>query len=465
MRPVGGWRPLQRDNAGATEDVTIPVGEATQSHAWLDNGSAPYLAAGTSENLYGADVSLVFDDITPIGFQGGVIGENLGYGGKKYGKSTYGTSRIADGIVSPLSVWSMDNWGEELLACTSSDRTLYHWDLITSEAEEIVNAPPLEYMVITAERFVFALGADNNPRKIAWCDREDYNTWIPTQLNQAGDIELQTKGGLQGGVRVRGRTLLLTQYDAFVGTYQGPPVIYGFQNVGKGCGLLAPNTLVATTNAAFWMSDDSFFMYDGSSCIEIPCDVQDYVFLDISTDSIRKAWGVSNDKNGEVWWFYPSADSLECNRYVAYDYTENHWLIGELNRSTGVDVGAYRDPFWIKSSGEVYRHETGNLHDGVNPFIESGPILLGAGDNLIHATNVLQDELLISTVDTAKLEMAFSSLFWPDAQIWEHGPYVLDSPTNVRFTGRQVRMKIEAEDGKDWRIGGIRLEYEVGGRR
>ena len=38
-------------------------------------------------------------------------------------------------------------------------------------------------------------------------------------------------------------------------------------------------------------------------------------------------------------------------------------------------------------------------------------------------------------------------------------------PTSVRFTGRQVRMRVEATGNADFRVGTMRINAEAGGRR
>lgn len=466
LRPIGGWTNLQRDNAGTAEDVDFAAGTARQSHAWLGNDQVAYMAVGTKDNLYAMGVTLTMADKTPVGFTAGVEGENLGYGGKAFGASTYGTERISDGTSAPETIWSMDNWGQELLCCTTNDNTLYKWDLGVGVATEIVNAPSMNAMFVTAERFVFALGADSNPRKIAWCDREDYDTWTAASTNEAGDIEIVTRGDLQAGCRVRGRALILTQYDAHVATYRGPPDVYGFQKVGDGVGIAAPRTLVPVRGGAFWMGRNGFFAYDGSSAQEIPCDVHDKVFTTINDTLIRRAWGVANQKHNEVWWFYPSGESTECDKYVAFDYKEGVWITGTLRRDSGVDRGAFSNPIWIDENRDLLRHEIGYAHDGSDPWAKTGPIWVGNGDEVIHAVNLLQDELITTDFTGTTITATFETRFWPDDSAVSHGPYTLGEPTNIRWTGRQFTMRLDATDGADWRIGNFRLEYSgQGGRR
>ena len=39
------------------------------------------------------------------------------------------------------------------------------------------------------------------------------------------------------------------------------------------------------------------------------------------------------------------------------------------------------------------------------------------------------------------------------------------NPTSVRFTGRQVKMRVEGDQATDWRVGVMRLEVKAGGKR
>lgn len=473
LRPVGGWRPLRSSNAGVTADVTVS-GAGTEStapravHTWLDNASEQFIAIGSNSKLYAAGAPLQLQDITPSGFSAGVSGESTAYGSKDYGEEAFGTPRTPTGTSTPIAVWSMDNFGEQLVFTTSSDSNIYVWELdystptlattITKSGTD--NPPSCDYLVVTAERFLFALGANNNARLIVWCDREDYTQWDILETTEAGSFELQTAGRILGAVKVRGRTLILTTTDAHVAVYNGPPTVYGFQRVGVNCGVIAPQAMADAQFGAFWMGDGAFFQYDGSTVREIPCEVHDRVFGSINPEQHRKIFAVSNERYQEVWWFYPCSDSLECDRYVAYNYAENFWFFGDLERTCGTDLGVFTDPIWLDYDGNIYRHETGTLHDGADIFAETGPLMLGNGNNVVHATKLLQDEGAAN-----ECSVSFSTRFSPDGTEWSHGPYTLGNDTSVRFTGRQVRMRVIGTDSTDWRIGGFRIEQQAGGRR
>ena len=457
MRPVGGWttRTTTGDSISGTCRGMI---------GWVDNSDNSNLSIGTNTNLYYVSESGVTADITPTGFTTGDSDAtvNTAYGGNFYGTANYGQTRPSSGVYQEVTTWSLDNWGEYLIAMTSDDGKLYEWQLNPSNPAAVITNAPVNNraMTVTEERFIFALGAGGNPRKVQWCDRENNTDWTPTATNEAGDFELQTTGAIMCGVRMRGRTLILTDNDAHIATYQGPPFVYSFERVGTACGTASRKSLIAIDEGAFWMGRREFYMFDGSVAKEVPCEVSDYVFDDINSDQITKVYAVHNSQFGEIWWFYPSSDSNENNRYVAFDYKEGHWEIGTLERTAGIDNGVFRNPIWIDSSNDIYNHETGYTHSGSTVFAESGPISLGNGDNIMRVNKLIPDERT-----QGQVQAKFKTRFYPNDTETTHGAYALSNPTSVRFSGRQIRIRLEGTGNDNWRAGVMRIDAMPGGTR
>jgi len=459
LRPIGGW--TERDDLSSALTAV-----ARAAHAWKDNTAGVNQAYGSSNELIYVNASGTAFDITPSGFTTGDedAAINRGYGGGFYGLGLYGTRRLGANAFQEADTWSLDNWGEYLVACSTSDGKLYEWQLNTAaDAAQISNSPEsCKALVVTEERFLFALQADGNPRKLAWCDREDNTTWTPDATNEAGDFELQTSGEIMCGLRMRGRTLILTNTDAHIATYQGPPYVYGFERVGSACGTVSRKAAVAVDTGAFWMGAEAFYVFDGSVAKVLPCEVWDGVFTDINSNQISKTFAVHNSEHGEVWWFYPSGDSLENNRYVVYDYIQGHWNTGSIARTCGVDRGVFSNPIWMGVDEKTYNLEQhGASHGTETPYAETGPITLGAGDSVMKVNQLISDE------DTnGNVEVTFKTRFHPNDTERTYGPYaVTTQPTSVRFTGRQIRMRVEEARIADWRSGVMRVNAEAGGRR
>ena len=296
--------------------------------AWVNNSNNPYFAAAAYNKIAVVNGNGVSYDVTPSPTPSGTAeaSQNTAYGGSTYGSGNYGVEREEDFSVAEATVWSLSNWGEDLLAVSNSDGHIYELDMSAwalaptttpmtkvSANSLVVNSggsanpsevPTSNYgLVVTGERFVFALRAGANPRKVQWCDRENLYEWEPRVTNEAGDIELQTSGSLMAGVPVRGRTLLLTTTDCWTATYQGPPTVFGFQKIGDSCGLLGKNLLASVGPSAFWMGKNNFFAYDGTQARVLPCDVHDKVFTELNRSKVSHGWCVANQKFNEVGWF------------------------------------------------------------------------------------------------------------------------------------------------------------------
>ena len=328
-------------------------------------------------------------------------------------------------------------------------------------AMPIANAPTDNLgLLVTEERFLMALGSGGNPRRLQWCDRENNQLWTPAATNEAGDIELQTTGQIMQGIRTRGQSLIITDTDAHSVTYIGGQFVYGFQRVGSSCGAISRKSAAAVDEGVFWMGQRGFFGYAGGAVQDIACEVGDYVFNDINTAQASKVWSVTNQQYNEIWWFYCSGGSNEIDRYVSYNYKEGHWSIGQLSRTAGLDRGVFRRPMWFTTGGKAYNHDTGLNYEGADVFAESGPISLGSGDNVMAATMLIPDELTQGDVSAT-----FKTRFHPNDVERSYGPYALANPTSVRFTGRQVRMRVEGERLADWRVGVMRLDAVAGSKR
>jgi hypothetical protein len=455
LRPVGGWTTRKTNAFSSVPRAMI---------SWLDNSSDSYLASGTHNKLYYVNPSQTVYDITPSGLTAGNVNGslNLGYGGGFYGHGNWSSAPTSSGVYAEATTWSLDTWGEYLMACSSKDGKIYEWQLNTGVVAQVVANAPVNNkgLVVTEERFVFALGAGGNPRKIAWCDQENNTSWTPSATNQAGDFELQTVGQIMCGLRMRGRTLILTDNDAHVAQYSGSPFVYGFERVGTACGVASRKGAVAIDEGAFWMGHNGFFTFDGSVATQIPCEVSDYVFDDMSHANITKVYAVHNSQHGEIWWFYPSGTSIENDRYVALDYKEGHWTTGELDRTAGVDQGVFSNPIWADASGNLYNQETGYTHGTTKPYAESGSISLGNGDSIMKVTQLIPDEKT-----QGQVEVTFKTRFHPNDTETSHGAFTLGNPTDVRFQGRQVRIKVQGTGNDNWRSGIMRIEANAGGRR
>jgi hypothetical protein len=298
-------------------------------------------------------------------------------------------------------------------------------------------------------------------RRAYWATQETISDWVPSATNTAGSLDFATDGEFVCGKPTRGQTLLWTTRDLWTMTYIGGEFIYSIARVGDNCGIISKRAAVVIDTGAYWMGFGKFFIYDGF-VKPIPCDVNDYVFLDFNTTTASTIFAIPNPRFGEVTWYYPATGAASPNRYVTYNYIEKHWVFGVLSRAAGVAVqaGAVNPvPVLIDANGNIYDHETGSARSG-SVFIESGPIELDAGDNVIRVQQIVPDDASLGDVSMS----LYTSLF-PDQSETLNGPYTLANPTSVRLTARQVRIRITEVLANAWQVGVVRLGGIRGGRR
>ena len=434
IQPIGGW--VQRALSGAT----IPI-RPTGAISFTKADGTNVIVVGAGSGVYTVTGTVVAS-ITPSALAG-----------------------AADATV----YWQFDMFGSRLVGTYLPTRTLVTWDpggggvvLFVTGGSFGPDAPVNgEAVVTTPERFLVVLG-DTVGNHLRWASQESFTDWLPSGTNTAGDFVLETRGKLTAGKSARGTTLLWTTHDLWTMTYIGGDLVYSFAKVGDHCGIVSTHASVVVDTTAYWMGHGKFFAYDGF-VRKVPCEVSDYVFGSLNKTYAYKIWALANPRFGEVTWFYPSAGSVEVDRYVTYNYQEGHWSLGTLVRSTGVtqQAGATDPvPVLFGADGSVYDHETGNARTGQTVYLESGPMQLGDGDHVLRVQRIVPDDLTAGDV-TASL---YTSLY-PNSTETLNGPYTLASPTSVRLTAREVRLRLTEAVASAWRVGTVRLGAILGGMR
>lgn len=492
IEPIGGWRIAQTD-AGA--DIATLTGVPRGTIAWRSSTGAVFIALGTTEKLYVIASGTLYD-ITPAGLPAGDVETTSAtgtYGGGNYGAGAYGEGSATQALTE-AATWQLDTFGDYLVATFTKTGTLYVWTGNTAVAAVAFTGTnvPLNNagVVVTPERFVVALGSGGNVRQVSWPSQQALvgADWTVLATNTSGTYPLTTEGRIMTGRRTKNETLIWTDVDLHVMTYIGQEFVYRFTQAGDKCGIISKRAAAIVDSSAFWMGVKNFYVYDGF-VRPLPSDVRDYVFTDFNYTQAAKVWAMTIAQYGEVWWFYPSGSSLEVDRYVVYNYRENHWSIGILARTSGYDAGATRNPIMAGPSGLVYEHEILNsrpattddpgillmTEDGeylttetglvlateqAGPFLESGPIEVGNGDRVFTATQLIPDEKTQGDVSLT----IFGSMY-PNEAEEEYGPYELGNPTDILLTARQARIRLDELAPSDWRVGILRLGGKLGGYR
>lgn len=207
-------------------------------------------------------------------------------------------------------------------------------------------------VTVTDERFVVAFGCNDyftssptiqDPMFIAWSDQEAPETWYPTVTNQAGNFRLTYGSRIMGVERTRQEILVWTDTALYSMQFIGSPYTYSFNPISTDVTIVSQNCMATAGGITYWMGQDKFYAYSGR-VDTLPCALRQYVFSNINTQQWELVTCGTNEKYNEVWWFYPSANSIANDSYVVYNYLEKVWYYGTIDRSSWLDSHIVGNP-------------------------------------------------------------------------------------------------------------------------
>ena len=413
------------------------------------------------------------------------IGTGFGVGGFGAGGFGVGTTQPSvPGTAITATDWTLDNFGQDLIACPAGG-AIYYWDPSGQlQNAQIVggNGPLVNSGIFVAmpERQVIAYGSSftlsPDPMLVRWSDIEDFTQWVATPTNQAGSYRIPTGSKIVAGIQGPQQGLLWTDLDLWAMQYIGPPFVYGFNKIGSNCGAISRHCTGQLNGAIYWMSQKQFFMSMGSGPQTIPCPVWDVIFQNINTSYLYKVTCGVNSQFNEVTWYYPSASSTENDSYVKYNTVLQQWDYGTLGRTAWIDQSVLGSPIGAGSDNYLYQHEVGN--DAANgtqttamlSSFQTGYFQLNEADNLIFIDQIWPDMKwgTYSGNPNATVQITFYVTNYPGDTPVAYGPYTMTQATeyiSVRIRARLMAFNISSSDvGTFWRLGAIRYRFQIDGR-
>jgi len=420
-----------------------------------------------------------------------------GWGTDTWSAGAWDEPSTSSDVTVAARTWSLDNFGEDLIA-TVLNASTYIKDIsgsIDARATALSNAPTASRfsLVSTDTRHLMIFGTETTIGNTAtqddllfrFSDREDATDYTPVATNEAGSLRISDGSRIVGAVKSSGQILVWTDTSLHGVQFVGTPFTFGLRQLGANCGLIGQHAAIEVNGRAYWMSDNSFYMYDGV-VKKMPCSVQDYVFDDLSyTNRNDIACGINTAFN-EIIWYYPSASATAIDRGVAYNYLENTWYTVNLGRTTWLGAYVYENPIATEYSASVtanvssilgltagasylYEHESGNNQaDGtaLSAFLTTGSVEIADGDELMSVSRLVPDFDNLTNNMTATLTLEQ----YPQSAANVTTTGTITSTTekiDIRGRGRAVKIKYETNtvDDTAWRLGSTKLQLRPDGRR
>jgi hypothetical protein len=421
-----------------------------------------------------------------------------GWGAGVWGRGTWNSPADVSIPGAQLRLWSMDNFGEDLLANVRGGG-IYYWDTsagTSSRAVDIAtlsgnNQPQVANIVLVSERdrHVIAFGCDPqgdpgnlDPLTIRFSDQESFTDWAATSTNTAGELRIGTGSEIIAAVQTKQQVIIFTDRSVSSMQFIGAPFTFGLTEVSTNTSIAGQNAAAAFGDAVYWMGDQVFYKYDGN-VQPIPCPIEEYVFDNMNTAQRAKVTAAANSKFNEIWWFYPSGTSQTNDSYVVYNYVENSWYYGTLPRTAWFDNAVSNLPIAASPDGYIYFQENGVDDGSTNPpspissYIESSDIDMGDGDQFMFMSRVLPDLTFRNSTSTPSATFEVSARDFPGANFDQtnSGVAVRSATAPVeqfteqlffRLRGRSMALKVSSNTlGTQWRLGTPRADMRTDGRR
>jgi len=419
----------------------------------------------------------------------------FGWGTGNWNVSTWGTPRSTSNVTLEARQWSLDNFGEDLIATALNGGT-FKWDTsagVSTRAVAVTNAPTASRLslVSTPDRHLIVLGTENtigttnsqDDLLIRFSDQEDIETYQPTAENTAGTLRIADGSRIVAAERSRGQLLIWTDTSLHSMQFIGPPFTFGLRQLGQNCGIIGQHAGIDINGVSYWMSQDSFFLFDGT-VKKLPCTVEQYIFNNINQTGSENAFASHNGEFNEILWFYNRTGSDQINAVVAYNYLEQTWWIGSLDRTTWIDREIYDNPVasdylptttannevilgLTNGATQMFLHEQGNDADGaaITAFVKSGSVEIGEGNDLLFVSKLIPDVQDQSGTLNAKLE--FKN--YPNNSISVTKTATFTDATefvSLRGRGREFTVNVVSNTtGTAWRLGTQRFDVQPDGRR
>lgn len=354
--PFGQWLPSQPtfNNPGCeVADNVIPrPGGYGPFLAWIGSGDE------TTEAVKGG--RLLFT----------TSGASLVVGGS----STYLFTRRAAGVTETSSytaigsyeAWDFAQFNDYVIATAQNNAPQYLSDIDTDDTwSALPGSPPTAKRCAKVGEFLMLGNLANEPNAIQW---SQYNnptaTWGTSRRNQSGKAYLPQEFGEV--MRIVGGRYPLVFQDRGISrlSYVGSPIVWRRDDVTAERGTIAPFSVVPIGFLTYFLSQDGFYVTNGSQVEPIGTQrVNEWFFDVVDQASIYNVQGAVDWQNECVIWSF-SSNGTTFDRKIIFSPSENRWSSATI--TTEWIVESQTDAWTLEDVGTAY------------PSIETVPVSLDA---------------------------------------------------------------------------------------
>ena len=475
-------------NAVSLQDKTFPVISVESANVFTISVTG---AADATESDTG---TATFNYYIPTG--NSIAAAGLGYGAARFQATVCASQTRAwnqpasagsSGIVFGITQWSLDNWGEDVVA-NRKGSNIFYFDsdasVLPTRATSVTTSPIQTNSIIVSpnDRHLVALGTNEyaadatvsgtfNPMLVRWSDQDDRTNWVPSISSTAGEVVLTDGTEIIGAVRSKTAINIWTDNSLWLMECAGPPFTFRFTQAGTNCGMVGQHGGVDFGGVTYWMGYDNFHRFTGQ-VEDVSCTVRRYIFDDINRDYYDKVFAGINSEFNEIIWLYPSGTKTECDKYVIYNPIDDYWIYGEMIFTTFADKEVFGNTLTTGvtvAGNNIYNNEPIDVFTGsgetITSFVESGDFDIEDGNAIMFMNRIIPDYDLSG----GKIKMKFTTKQYPESTESITKEFDITNTTekvNFRSRGRQAKVRVSCDSNNaSWRWGSLRLGIQGDGGR
>ena len=463
----------------------------------VDSANVFTISVTDAANATGSDTgSATFNYLIPTGNSIAVAG--TGYGAASYQATVCASdtrawnnaaSADATDIVFDITQWSLDNWGDDVIANRNGSNIFYFnsdASTVPIRATSITTSPISVNSIVVSpnDRHLVALGSNEyspsatvsgtfNPMLVRWSDQDDRTNWVPSVSSTSGEVVLTDGTRIIGAIRSKNAINVWTDNALWLMQFVGPPFTFKFTQAGTNCGMISQHAGIDYNGITYWMGYDNFYKFDGQ-VRTLDCTVRKYIFDRLNIKYKEKIFTGINSEFKEIIWLFASDDSgiTECDSYVIFSPENNYWTYGTGIFTTFVDKEVFGNTITTgvsSSESRLYNNEPADYFTANNStivsFVESADFDIDDGNAVLFMNKLIPDFEL----NTGKLKVKIITKKYPESSeeiTKEFDVTQLTDKINFRARGRQAKIRVScSSQGSSWQWGSVRLGFQGDGER
>ena len=325
------------------------------------------------------------------------------------------------------------------------------------------------------------------------CSAGDFSNWVSPDANAnnmaTGKIVkgLPLRGGSNSPSGLFWSTDSLIRVSFAPSSAGGQNYYWSYDIISSQTSIMSSQSVIEYDGIYYWAGVDRFLMYNGV-VKEIPNTVnQNWFFDNLNYFQRQKVWVTKVPRFGEIWWFYPRGDAVECTDAIIYNVREDTWYDAGLavgaQRSAGAFSEIFPKPLWAgnvaNSEGKytLWQHETGvdqvylTSVNAVRSFYETSNLgtlagLVGSAQSPGANVWTRIDRIEPDFIQQGDMSVIVTGASYADGPDEVSAPYVYSPTTykiDMREQRRQLRLRFESNTfNGDYQTGKVLLGMTTG---